>query len=406
MKKKIERKKILKMGALVILGMLVVIGLTTAVYGHAPGQITWDVGGNAFAGGTTQTLGATTNDDVSIVAGNTQGVIIDGTTSPGFVGIGLAPGTLPANPLDVAGELVVGSGIAGTYVASTNGLAVQGEVFIGATGGGGGGPSTTKLYIIGTGTTSASASLRIDDFSGITEFTVLDNGYVGIGPMTPGSRLEVDGPIEIDSMRFIQGEEHYGNVGNNHYFELLTAQHSGQWDEYEIWGNVICRRADLAQAAYMPFVLTVKQQGPTTSTEPTIQLKYWCHGALSGAQLLARRTSASGAATKTIKLYVLAPITWPTLNWEYHYNDNFFTIDQSPNDVGTSTPSGVAPNYFGNELFAIDGGNVGIGTTTPGSKLSIVGLPTSASGLTTGDLYTQTATQLGGTGTTKVVCIM
>lgn len=33
-------------------------------------------------------------------------------------------------------------------------------------------------------------------------------------------------------------------------------------------------------------------------------------------------------------------------------------------------------------------------------------LPTSSSGLTSNQLYTQTATQLGGTGTTKVICIV
>lgn len=32
-------------------------------------------------------------------------------------------------------------------------------------------------------------------------------------------------------------------------------------------------------------------------------------------------------------------------------------------------------------------GNVGIGTVSPGSKLSVVGLPTSAAGLSAGDIY-------------------
>lgn len=32
-------------------------------------------------------------------------------------------------------------------------------------------------------------------------------------------------------------------------------------------------------------------------------------------------------------------------------------------------------------------------------------LPTSDAGLASGDLFTQTATQLGGSGTTKVICI-
>ena len=40
------------------------------------------------------------------------------------------------------------------------------------------------------------------------------------------------------------------------------------------------------------------------------------------------------------------------------------------------------------------GGNVGIGTTTPGSKLSIVGLPTSSAGLSAGDIWVDTTAGL------------
>jgi hypothetical protein len=45
-------------------------------------------------------------------------------------------------------------------------------------------------------------------------------------------------------------------------------------------------------------------------------------------------------------------------------------------------------NYSGSSLLTVLGsGNVGIGTASPGSKLSIIGLPTSASGLSAGDVW-------------------
>ena len=54
----------------------------------------------------------------------------------------------------------------------------------------------------------------------------------------------------------------------------------------------------------------------------------------------------------------------------------------------------------GNSLYLKNNGNVGIGTTSPGSKLSVVGLPTSASGLTSGDIWCDTT---GGLNILKIV---
>jgi hypothetical protein len=72
--------------------------------------------------------------------------------------------------------------------------------------------------------------------------------------------------------------------------------------------------------------------------------------------------------------------------------------------VGTdSLSTSYAANISGatgTGLVVQNNGNVGIGTTTPGSKLSVVGLPTSVAGLSAGDIWVDTT---GGLNILKIV---
>lgn len=71
-------------------------------------------------------------------------------------------------------------------------------------------------------------------------------------------------------------------------------------------------------------------------------------------------------------------------------------------DWGDTDPTVLSTDY----MTFLPNGNVWINNPSPWSKLSVVGLPTSASGLSSWDTYTQTASQLWGSGATKVLCIV
>lgn len=93
-------KKLCAIGSVgILLGVIVLIMLTASSIGHAPGQVSWDVGGNpsvtappaTLVMGTTP-LGAppwppgTPADDVSIQAAATQGIFVNGGLTGGRIG--------------------------------------------------------------------------------------------------------------------------------------------------------------------------------------------------------------------------------------------------------------------------------------------------------------------------------
>jgi hypothetical protein len=68
--------------------------------------------------------------------------------------------------------------------------------------------------------------------------------------------------------------------------------------------------------------------------------------------------------------------------------DGGIGLDVNGGDLGAGTYIARFKDYSNNAQVVITGnGRLGIGTTSPGSKLSIVGLPTSSAGLSSGDIY-------------------
>jgi len=56
--------------------------------------------------------------------------------------------------------------------------------------------------------------------------------------------------------------------------------------------------------------------------------------------------------------------------------------------------------------FKVDDDGILLNVPGAGAEIYIKNIPTSSTGLTSGAIFTQTATQLGGSGTTKVICIV
>jgi len=75
--------------------------------------------------------------------------------------------------------------------SNTNPWPSSGSIGIGNTS-----PSA-KLHITGTGATSSTVSLLIQNSSGGNLLKVLDNGTVGIGTSAPGATLDVNGSVQV-----------------------------------------------------------------------------------------------------------------------------------------------------------------------------------------------------------------
>jgi hypothetical protein len=76
----------------------------------------------------------------------------------------------------------------------TDGVGNSTGLYLGTTGNIGIGtatPGAARLYIQGTGSTSATYGLRVANNSGVNNLTVLDNGNVGIRQSAPAARLHV-----------------------------------------------------------------------------------------------------------------------------------------------------------------------------------------------------------------------
>ena len=68
---------------------------------------------------------------------------------------------------------------------------------------------TSRLRVRGTGATSATTALLVENTNASASMVVLDNGFVGIGTSTDsgaGNKLEVNGSVSVGNTLFIGNE--------------------------------------------------------------------------------------------------------------------------------------------------------------------------------------------------------
>jgi hypothetical protein len=185
-KGEIDMIKGIKIAVFIVLGVFMVIMLSITVLGHTPPQVSWDVNGNAFGGGTTQIFGTTTNDDVAIHTNGVQRMII---YRNGDVAIGVAT---PTHKLHISDSSTTNNR-AGLYVTQT--------------GAPGGGNTVYGTYVTKTGAgagTNVGGYFSASGATGNNYGLIVENGFVGIGDTTPEYLVDIysgngDNPFMVDS---------------------------------------------------------------------------------------------------------------------------------------------------------------------------------------------------------------
>jgi hypothetical protein len=366
-------------------------------------------------------------DDFGFYSGGTAGFPMVIKYSTGNVGIGT---TAPSQRLHLA------SGTTNTAINishSSNG----GVIGYSNTG------STGNLFYVTNGSGVIGSGITMDN-----------SGNVGIGTTSPGNRLHVYSTgtellrLEYSGAtggNYIQFKNSSGDIGYFGYgstgsdqmtifqgknSDLAIFTNSSERMRITSGGNLL-----LGTTTDKTTVIGASGTGQTIGGSGTVNLSVWNTGNADWVYSLAvgndgtvynynkgntpmtfwtnanermRITSGGnvgiGSTTPTaISNYVALTINGTSGSFtEYQQGGSYaFRIGSDNSEGGfisqtTNNPIRIFTNS--NERMRItSGGNVGIGTTTPGSKLAVVGLPTSTTGLAAGDFYRD------GDGYVKVV---
>jgi hypothetical protein len=207
------------------------------------------------------------------------------------------------------------------------------------------------IPIVDVSSNATSKVTRAEFFKNIT-------GNVGIGTSTPAEKLDVAGNIKVADG---------GTIYSNQNLTLSADQdndNAASVINFNVDGSEV---ADFNNAGYLRFNKDAFGGAGICNQQESYALNL---GGGSNAVNTGLNISLSGSTHAIASAgFLMRDTTAVKYGWSRSLDAHYWLTGGSERLRITST------------------GNVGIGTSTPGSKLSIVGLPTSSAGLSSGDIW-------------------
>jgi hypothetical protein len=349
-------------------------GLTRTVNAIANNLIT-GVSGNQTAIGSTSANGTLTfegnnnasgntgtNANLTFNVGNSGGTTAMTILNNGNVGIGT---TAPTNILSLGGTTAHTIWMERNTTAATagQGLSLSSGGAIAGTNNLAGGDLTLKSGIsTGTGTsalhffTATAGSSGSIDNTPTEKMTILGNGNVGIGTTTPGQKLDLAGNMQISEGNQIQWNYLTGSAGLNDGLQWFRA---GSFQTFLV-GDSASGDLVYTNAGVEEFRVT---HGGNVAVQGTFSTNNVGLGTTVGFGLSSINGNYYPGSAKS------DAITFKTFQGNGGAQNSRLTITTSASATGIP---GIADVRVDNANLIVNG-NVGIGTTSPLSKLTVSG---------------------------------